>query len=179
MYWRTFTGRGWRALLAGMAKTKLPVQPPYGDPAWFTEDLRVLFLHEIQNNGGNVKEALNTVQVSPLVALRAYKADPKFKAEWDESLEAATMVLESHAVKRATTGATRQVLDNQGNLVDIEDRPSDKLLETMLKARKPDLYSDKVRVTGADGGPVQVRDALIEKILDMAASRGKKTDGES
>lgn len=147
---------------------------PQGDPRWFSEGDRALFLHELQHNGGDVKEALDAVRVSPLVALRAYKSDPAFKAQWDEAIEAANFVLEHHAVKRATKGNVRTTIDNQGNQIEVEDRPSDKMLTTLLKARNPSVYSEKMQITGADGGPVQVRDALIGSILELMAKKGDK-----
>lgn len=139
----------------------------------------MLFLHRLMNNGGDVKDALDDVSVTPVVALRAYKSDPKFKAAWDEAMEAATTLIEHTAIRRA--GYTkRKVLDMNGNEVEVEDKPSDKMVQTMLKARKPDVYSDKIRVTGGDGGPLQVRDQLIEQILALAGkATGVKDEPES
>lgn len=141
-----------------------PMEPTPDD---FGPAQRVLFIDRLSRTG-DVKEALDNVSVSPLAALRAYKDDPAFKAQWDEAMEAATLLLEAHAIKRGTKGHERKTLDNAGNLVTVESPPSDKLLIAALKARKPDMYSDKVRVTGADGGPLEVRDRLIESILLMS-----------
>lgn len=152
---------------------------PYGDPRWFTDGDRALFLHELQHNGGDVKAALDAVNISPLVALRAYKSDPKFKAEWDESVEAASMLLEHHAIKRSTQGNQRTALNDKGEEVEITDKPSDKLLVTLLKARKPDVYSEKVRLADANGQPLQTRDGLIEAILLLAQGKGKSDDKET
>lgn len=128
----------------------------------------MLFLYQLANNGGDVKEALDDVQVSPVVALRAYKASPEFKQAWDEALEASNLVLESTGLRRASY-TTRKVMDQNGNQVDVEDKPSDKMVLALLKARKPEVYSDKLRLADADGGSlVGRRDALIEEILAMA-----------
>jgi hypothetical protein len=154
----------------------------FGSPDDFSEAQRVLFLYRLAHNGGDVKEALDDVQVSPVVAMRAYKASPEFKAAWDEAIEASNLVLESTALRRASY-TKRMVTDQSGNQVEVEDKPSDKMVTTLLKARKPEVYSDKIRLADADGGSlVGRRDALIEEILAMAKAgvavlTGSKKDG--
>lgn len=151
----------------------------FGSPDDFTEAQRVLFLYRLSTNGGDVKEALDDVSVSPVVAMRAYKASPEFKAAWDEAIEASNLVLESTALRRASY-TKRTVQSPTGEVIEVEDKPSDKMVTTLLKARKPEVYSDKLRLADADGGSlVGRRDALIEEILGLAkagvaALTGKK-----
>lgn len=151
----------------------------FGTPADFSDAQRVLFLHSLSTNGGDVKAALDDVSVSLVIAHRAYNADPLFKAAWDEVMEASTWMLEHTALRRASY-TTRKAMDQQGNLVDVEDKPSDRMVQTLLKARRPEVYSERMQVTGKDGGPLQVRDQLIESILALAGkSKGEDESGES
>jgi len=168
MYRRPFAGRPGCVMLPGMPGPDATVIDYFADAAEFTEAQRILFLHRLVNNGGDIKDALDDVSVSPVVALRAYNASPQFKAAWDEAMNAATVLIEHTALRRASY-TKRKVLDQSGVEVEIEDKPADRMVQMMLKARKPDVYSDKLQVTGKDGGPLQVRDALIEQILALVA----------
>lgn len=148
----------------------------FSDHSEFTGAQRILFLHRLVTNGGDIKEALDDVSVNPVVALRAYRADQQFKEAWDEAMEAATLLVEHTALRRASY-TKRKVMNQAGEEVEVEDKPSDRMVQTILKARKPEVYSDKLQVTGKDGGPVQVRDALIEQILTMLAAKEGNKDG--
>jgi hypothetical protein len=68
------------------------------------------------------------------------EADPDFKAQAEEAVDAGTDVLEDAARKRATA----------------YKNPSDTLLIFLLKGRRPEKFKDRVeqRHTDADGGPL-------------------------
>jgi len=162
-------------------KVKVP-DAYFGGPEEFSGAQRVLFLYRLSINGGDVKDALDDVGVSPVVAMRAYKAAPEFKAAWDEAVEASNLVLESTALRRASY-TRRKTVDQNGNEIEVEDRPSDRMVLGLLKARKPDVYSDRLRLADADGNSLNGRrDALIEEILGIAKAgvevlKGKKRNG--
>jgi hypothetical protein len=149
--------------------------PPLGDPRWFTAADRLKFLDELAKNGGDAVNALLTAapNVSVLTLHNTLKRDKDFAALYEDSLEASTMVLRSAAVDRGVRGTpvVKYGKDENGNEV-VEAKsfdPSDKLLEAELKARRPDLYSDKqrVEVTGKDGGAIAVKSALVTDILGL------------
>lgn len=165
----------WSGLLSCVILAPMGDTTYFGSPDEFDDARRVLFLHNLVRWGGDVKKSLDDVSVDPVVALRAYKADPVFKAAWDEAIEASNILIEHTAIRRAGY-TTRTVMDPNGNPVEVEDKPSDKLVQVMLKARKPEVYSERIQVTGKDGGPLQVRDQLIEQILELARAGVKDAE---
>ena len=149
--------------------------PPLGDPAWFTETDRIKFLDELARNGGDSVNALMTAcpKVSVLVLHNTLLADKEFAKSYDNALDASTLVLRSAAVDRGVRGipVVKYGKDEQGNEV-IEVKsfdPSDKLLNEELKARRPDLYSEKQRIelTGKNGGPIAMKSGLVNDIIEL------------
>jgi hypothetical protein len=139
------------------------------DPRWFSPADRVLFLHSLSTTGGSVATALASIQgrVSPIQALRAYKADPEFRSAWDEAVEASTMLLESDMVERGR-GWTEPIVTAKGELVGEKRVHSDKLLEIALKSRRPGVYRDNVKVeaSGPNGQPLD-SNSTVDKIIGL------------
>jgi hypothetical protein len=84
---------------------------------------------------------------------------PKFAAEWAKAIDESTELLELHAIKRATLGEDEPIWMNskQGpQLVGTKKVKSDRLLEFILRARKPHLYRENqtVEVTGPGGSAI-------------------------
>ena len=125
---------------------------------------RAVFLYELAKNGGDVVSALAVVKVSVIAAFRAYKSDSEFRSAWDEALEASNLVLESAAVQRGVQGTSKTTYDKDGNVTSESTVHSDKLLEMSLKARKPDMYKD--RVVTEHTGDVSVRHDIIDRIIN-------------
>lgn len=85
-----------------------------------------------------------------------YEKDPEFAKLWDETVERSTELLEREAYRRAAVGVEEPVF-YQGKQVGKVKRFSDTLLMFLIKARKPDMYRERVEHTGAGGGPVEHR----------------------
>jgi hypothetical protein len=68
---------------------------------------------------------------------------PDFSKEWDEAIQVGVDALQDIAWARATSSTN----------------PSDRLMELLLKAHRPELYGQRIRneLTGAGGGPVEYR----------------------
>lgn len=81
---------------------------------------------------------------------------PDYAEMWEVAQEAYTEKLEREAGRRAVEGHEVGVW-YQGEQVGTERKPSDNLLMFLLKARRPHIYRDRMELTGADGGPVQVQ----------------------
>ncbi len=102
------------------------------------------------------------------------KRDPDFAAAFDEALEDATDALEKAAHQRAVTGLVRKKFTKDGEaIIDpatgqqyVEHEFSDRLLEMLLKARRPQTYSrTTVEHTGPDGGAIQIETAVTAAIM--------------
>ncbi len=91
--------------------------------------------------GYSVSHASTAARINRQTAYAHRDRDPAFAAAWEAALDAGTQALEDEAVRRATSG----------------DKPSDVLLIFLLKARRPDVYRDRIEHTGAGGGPVEVK----------------------
>lgn len=115
---------------------------------------------------GNVSEAARRVGISREHATMQRHADTQFDAAWVEAQEIGADRLEEIAWRRATTGEPKRTVrtkyDEQGTVIEtvIEETLviSNAMLITLMKATRPEKYRERFehRVTGHDGGPVQV-----------------------
>lgn len=144
---------------------------------------------------GDVASAARAAKINYRYVYTVRVNDPTFREAWAEAEKVATGLMEQIAIRRATVGEQQTVIrttekyDETGTLVErtvVEEtqmRRSDALLMFMLRARRPDLYREKVdhRVTGGDGGPVEVevyrrldpeRAAALALLFAESASEG-------
>lgn len=120
----------------------------------------------------NVSEAARAAGISRRSAYEWRDADPDFRRDWDAAEQEAVDKLEKVAWQRATA-------DN-----------SDRMLEILLKAHRPEKYVDRVRqeVTGRNGGPIGIQFDLsslsdeeldqLERIRTRIAVSGADQGGE-
>lgn len=80
------------------------------------------------------------------------REDPVFAAQWSEAVEEGVDLLEAEARRRAEEGHDRPVFQG-GIKVGTERVYSDALMQTLLKGRRKQVFSERTEVTGADGGP--------------------------
>jgi hypothetical protein len=106
---------------------------------------------------GTVTAASKAVGIHRDTAYTARKNDPEFAAEWDKLEVAVTEILEKTAVERALSG-------------------SDRLMEFMLKARRPSVYRENLKVE--HGGKVthQVEEGVDEAIDGLLAENERLRD---
>lgn len=98
----------------------------------------------------NVSHSAREAGFSRQSAYEWRAADETFAKEWDEAEQEAIDLLEKTAWDRATG----------------EDK-SDRMLEILLKAHKPEKYVDKIRseLSGPNGGPIPIQ-AIERRIVD-------------
>lgn len=116
---------------------------------------------------------------STVYALRA--SDEAFSAMWDDALEAGTDRLEDEAFRRAHDGVEEPLVSGGKQVVDAEGRPivlrrySDNLLVTLLKARRPERFKDRLAAdlrADVKVGPSPEDSAeLFYRLLDGLAAR--------
>ena len=131
--------------------------------------------------------AAQAVGIDRSTAWRRIQADPEFKRAVDEAMEAGIDRAELEAFKRGVVGFEEPVvsqgrmvyrmqrvvrddgsvdfeplLDEDGQPVPLTVRKhSDALLSLVLKARRKQVYAERVETTGADGGPVQTQQIVV------------------
>ncbi len=93
--------------------------------------------------------------------------NPKYAAAFERAKEQAAQVLEDEAVRRAVEGTLKPVFYKGFQCGKIREY-SDSLMQTLLKAWKPDKYRERSSVehSGPDGGPIPITDKRLEKLTD-------------
>lgn len=100
---------------------------------------------------------------------------PDYEKRFKDAHEQACDRLEAEAVRRAVQGWDEPVYQ-MGALVGTKRMYSDRMLELMLKARRPGTFRDRQSVehTGKDGGPIETKNVtpidltkLTDEELDM------------
>ena len=112
-------------------------------PAW-----RGVFIERLKATG-NITLAARGAGVTRQNAYRTRSRNKTFRRQWDEALEQAMDLLAGEARRRAT-GIKRAVW-YAGEVVREESVYSDTLLMFLLRAHRPHLYRDNVRVEHSGG----------------------------
>lgn len=92
----------------------------------------------------NVSEAANAAGVARRTVYEWRDADDAFRAAWDEAEQVAADRLEREAWRRAVEGTDKPVTF-QGVITATYKEYSDKMLEMLLKAHRPDKFKDRVQ----------------------------------
>jgi len=100
------------------------------------------FLVELAQSG-NVTGACAVAGVSRKQVYRIKARDKAFGELWDEAIQMAVDTLEAECRRRAVEGVERIKYDRQGKLLQTERVYSDKLMELLLRAKRPAEYRDK------------------------------------
>lgn len=116
--------------------------------------LRLAFCEALAETG-NITKSCEISGLPRRTAYDARNADPDFRAKWDAAIDLGTDGLEDEAVRRGREGCDKPVYQG-GKLVGYVREYSDALLVTMLKARRPEKFKDRVASehTGKDGSPL-------------------------
>lgn len=93
----------------------------------------------------NVSEAARAAGIGRRTAYEWRDADESFAAEWDEAEQEAADKLEREAWRRAVEGTDKPVT-YQGEITGTYKEFSDKMLEILLKAHRPDKFVERSKV---------------------------------
>jgi AcrR family transcriptional regulator len=121
-----------------------------------TEKTRQAFLKALAE-GASVSKSAEAAGVARSAVYRWRDDDAAFKAAWVEAYEIGADTLEDEAIRRGRDGVEKP-LAHQGVLTGaVVTEYSDRMLEIMLKARRPSIYRDRasVELSGPDGGPIE------------------------
>jgi len=117
---------------------------------------KMAFVRALANSGGNVSMACAASGMSPDAARRHRKADDAFAESWDLAVETAHDALHAAAYGRAVHGVLKEHwrLDKEGVpvMTHVTTEHSDRLLELLLKAAKPEVYRESHRADAGSGG---------------------------
>jgi hypothetical protein len=121
-------------------------------PNTFTPARQAQYLELLGAHGPRV--ASDTTGISWSTVYRKCKSDAEFKTKYEEAQEHLTSTLEHKAMELASSS----------------DAKSCTMLIFMLKARRPEVYRERIEHTGKDGKPIGAMDAdtrqsMIDEIL--------------
>lgn len=112
----------------------------------------------------NVTEAAKSAGVGRRTVYEWRDADPAFREQWDDAEQEAADRLEREAWRRAVDGVEKPITF-QGQITDRYLEYSDRMLELLLKAHRPEKFKERVsnEHTGKDGG------ALVVQVMKFGA----------
>lgn len=109
-----------------------------------TPHARERFL-EVLRERANVSEAAASAKIARTTAYAWRQSDPEFASAWDNALEAAADALEAEAWRRAVSGIERPIIW-KGEVTGTVREYSDRLLECLLRAHRPEKYRERYQV---------------------------------
>lgn len=120
----------------------------------------------------NVSAAARAAGIGRATAYE-WRADAAFAMAWDEAEQEALDGLEGEAWRRGVEGIDRPVT-HQGKITATYKEYSDRMLELLLKAHRPEKYRERVstEVSGIKGDPIksEVTHVLDEKSAEIIAN---------
>jgi len=127
----------------------------------------------------NVSEACRASGISRTAAYEWRESDTDFATAWKEAEETAADRLEREAWRRAVDGTDKPVTF-QGAITATYKEYSDRMLEILLKAHRPEKFVERVKNehTGKDGGAIQLEqvkydaESFTRSIAGVAARVG-------
>lgn len=116
-----------------------------------TDRARDKFLEKLSETC-NVSEACRAAAIGRTTAYEWRDGEPEFAAAWNDAEQEAVDKLEREAWRRAVDGTDKPVTF-QGEITATYKEYSDRMLELLLKAHRPDRYVErsKVEITGISG----------------------------
>jgi hypothetical protein len=111
----------------------------------------------------NVSESARQAGIGRRTAYEWRAADALFAEAWNEAEQEAADKLEREAWRRAVEGTDKPVT-YQGVITGTYKEYSDKMLEILLKAHRPEKFVERVRAehTGKDGGPITIEQVTAD-----------------
>lgn len=125
------------------------------------------FLAKLRSSAGNVSKAAKAAGISRSSAYDHKTADADFSAAWENVIDDVVDAMEEELHRRSTKGVQEPVF-YRGQMVAKVRKYSDRLLEFALKAKRPDVYRDRVDVNQNVTGTLDVNiEAAINSIYGI------------
>lgn len=141
-----------------------------GSPLTF--DQKVKFIKKLKQTNGNVSKACQVISISRSAVYVHKKEDTAFSELWDETIEQVLDEAEQEVYRRAVKGTNKPVFYKGVKIAALKEY-SDRLLEFMLKAGRPEKFRDRVDVNQKVSGSLDI--TLHDKIKKFY---GKKDDDD-
>jgi hypothetical protein len=119
---------------------------------------RVRFL-DVLRETCNVSEAAKAAGIGRRTAYEWRDDNPEFAAAWHEAEQEAADRLEREAWRRGVEGVDKPVI-HKGMITDTYLEYSDRMLELLLKAHRPEKFRERISTELSGGLTVTHEDAL-------------------
>lgn len=136
-----------------------------------TDRARETFLNVLRATC-NVSDAARTAGIGRTTAYE-WRSEPAFAQAWDDAEDEAKDALEREAWRRGVEGCDKPIV-YKGKVTGKFKEYSDRMLELLLKAHRPEKYRERV---GEIAGPLRglaktkvthtLDDASMKKIMDL------------
>jgi hypothetical protein len=128
------------------------------EPQQRTIDRQAAFLSAFSQSGhvGNSAKKANIHRTQ----IYEWRNDPAFEELFEHARKQAVSVLEDEAHRRAMVGVDEPVF-YKGEVCGAVRKYSDTLLIVLLKANAPEKYRERQEITGANGGPVLIKEVEV------------------
>jgi transposase len=130
----------------------------------FTDRARATFIETLAETC-NVSEAARRAGIARRTVYEWKDADPEFAADWLDAEETAADKLELEARRRAVEGVDKPITF-QGAVTGTYKEYSDKMLEILLKAHRPDKFVERNKVDVTVSGLSEAMRAAEKRISD-------------
>lgn len=127
-----------------------------------------LFLEVLAHSGNVTAGAKAAGWRYPTIAERYRDEDPDFSCAWTDALRQAVDAMEEEARRRAVDGVDEPVYYKGENVGSVK-KYSDKLLEMLLKANRPEKFRE-IEHTSTDKPGVLVVPRTSNEAIDVTAS---------
>jgi hypothetical protein len=127
-----------------------------------TPKQRTTYLDALRG-GSTIKQAAAAAGRDRFAFVHLRRVDEAFATAHDEAYDEGADVLEAAAFERAVEGVVTYRHDKDGNTSETVTY-SDRLLELLLKAKRPKVYRDnsKVEHVGGDGPAIKTEVTLVD-----------------
>jgi len=99
------------------------------------------------------------------------RKDTAFRRLWDEAHEMGTDAIEEAARERAVVGHERPIWSH-GKVAGTVREPSDRLLELLLRARRPERFRENMRVEHIKVPSADAISPAVAKLIEQAIATG-------
>lgn len=123
-----------------------------------TDKKREEFLDYLRG-GWSITASAGRISVSRQAVYALRQSDRDFARQWEDAYESGTDIFEDEVKRRAVEGTEKPVF-YQGEIVGHIKEYSDTLLIVALKARRPELYREQVKVITAQDTDKAIDEAL-------------------
>lgn len=143
-----------------------------------TADEKTNFIKKLRQTNGNVSKACQAVKIGRTVIYEHRKTDADFARLWDETLDSVLDEAEQEVFRRAVKGVNKPVFYKGVKIAALKEY-SDRLLEFMLKAGRPEKFRERFDIDANIKGSLDVSiiDA-IDQIYDDAENDSQNSESD-